>query len=771
MHDDLLQALARVDRPGDICVAGDLPLTMPGLEVEGLGVLRLPFGKAQARELIDCCQQAPYGKGTQTLVDTSVRRVWELDAGRVRFTNPKWEQVVDSIIDEMRQKLGLEGKKLTASLYKLLVYEQGSFFLPHRDGEKHDGMVATLVVALPSAHEGGELIISHNGHRHEISFPGAASEYELSYAAFYADCEHEVLPIKSGYRLGLTYNVMLAKSRGRKDIAAPSYGEVVDDLEALLNSGPDKLDTQKLALTLEHRYTRSGLTVESLKGVDRSRAEVLFEAARRANWVAHLALVTLWQRGTAEYDYEDDSYGRNRGYRWRNDFEDDMDGSDYEMGDIFESHLSADHWSDSQGRTVGFGEIRLRESEIVADSTLDEDDPEEEEFEGYTGNAGMTLDRWYHRAAVVIWPRETHYAVLCEAGTDASISGLEVMVKRLERSSESAREALRQECVGFAAAIIDGWPPAWRGSKIANRNRFSGLVCTLDDRDLIGRFLKEVLASDRSVQLDPTFAKFCKRHGYSSLASELLFVMAATTQEELVRNAELANLLCRQGDSNPERFALCARLCERLVEKLESLDSDPQQDSRFAKNINRAALLVALVNAMLAIDEQPTLGSLIDHALLHKDRYELTETHLAAIFSLEPRLNKLTQPNEPIKRWLDACRQELEARTASPPEKPTDYQRAHELSCNCKDCHELSRFLAHPERQKARFSMRQGRRTHLEHTIQKDNCDLKHVTEQRGRPYTLVCTKTTASFHRACEIYRRDTENLARITGLERQLA
>ena len=30
----------------------------------------------------------------------------------------------------------------------------------------------------------------------------------------------------------------------------------------------------------------------------------------------------------------------------------------------------------------------------------------EEDFESYTGNAGATLDRTYHQAALFIWPRK-----------------------------------------------------------------------------------------------------------------------------------------------------------------------------------------------------------------------------------------------------------------------------------------------------------------------------------------------------------------------------
>ena len=85
------------------------------------------------------------------------------------------------------------------------------------------------------------------------------------------------------------------------------------------------------------------------------------------------------------------------------------------MGEIYDWSLSADHWSDREGKRVLLGEIQLEEDEIVSDEPLQEAEPNREDFEGYTGNAGMTLERWYHRAAVVIWPRAKHFHVLCSA--------------------------------------------------------------------------------------------------------------------------------------------------------------------------------------------------------------------------------------------------------------------------------------------------------------------------------------------------------------------
>jgi predicted 2-oxoglutarate/Fe(II)-dependent dioxygenase YbiX len=89
------------------------------------------------------------------------------------------------------------------------VYRKGQFFLPHQDSEKDDAMIATLVVTLPSAHTGGELVVHHLG---------AATTYRgfdtrISLVAFYADCRHEVRPVTSGHRIALTYDLLLHATR------------------------------------------------------------------------------------------------------------------------------------------------------------------------------------------------------------------------------------------------------------------------------------------------------------------------------------------------------------------------------------------------------------------------------------------------------------------------------------------------------------------------------------------------------------------------------
>src|SRR5262249_41221277 len=120
--------------------------------------------------------------------------------------------------------LGCKPAAVAADFYKMLVYDEGAFFAAHRDTEKAQGMFGTLVVVLPSAHRGGELVIRHADRDVTVDL-SAAEASELAFAAFYADCEHEVRPIVEGNRVCLIYN-LVQRREGRADgssMTAPLY--------------------------------------------------------------------------------------------------------------------------------------------------------------------------------------------------------------------------------------------------------------------------------------------------------------------------------------------------------------------------------------------------------------------------------------------------------------------------------------------------------------------------------------------------------------------
>src|SRR5260370_28650451 len=101
--------------------------------------------------------------------------------------NPDWDLFLAERVGKVQEGLGLEKQKLESHLYDLLLYEPGSFFLPHRDGEKHDRMVATLVIVLPSTYEGGEIVVRHDGQEQTIDFRSVEGRpFQIHYVAFYA---------------------------------------------------------------------------------------------------------------------------------------------------------------------------------------------------------------------------------------------------------------------------------------------------------------------------------------------------------------------------------------------------------------------------------------------------------------------------------------------------------------------------------------------------------------------------------------------------------
>ena len=187
------------------------------VEVDGVGAVHPPVRAPLAKKLIAAARPAMFGRGEQTLTDTTVRDTWEITSDLVTLSGPAWETTLGAVLDDVRDELGLPPTtKLRAELHAMLVYGKGQFFLPHQDSEKADAMVGTLVVSLPSAHTGGELVVEHGGR----SVTYRVLREKLSFVAFYADCRHEVKPVRSGYRVTLTFN-LLAGSEADAQGAGP----------------------------------------------------------------------------------------------------------------------------------------------------------------------------------------------------------------------------------------------------------------------------------------------------------------------------------------------------------------------------------------------------------------------------------------------------------------------------------------------------------------------------------------------------------------------
>lgn len=130
---DLLFALASINTPASFACFGALKRTPPaGIVVDGVGEIEMPLSESQARQIIAAARQAPYGKGSETLVDTSVRNTWELDASQFTFKNPTWPGHIQKISAAVGKDLGIN-TTIKAEVYKMLLYEEGAIFKSHTE--------------------------------------------------------------------------------------------------------------------------------------------------------------------------------------------------------------------------------------------------------------------------------------------------------------------------------------------------------------------------------------------------------------------------------------------------------------------------------------------------------------------------------------------------------------------------------------------------------------------------------------------------------------
>ena len=508
---DLPELLSSVRCDGDFYVVGSTEIAAPNLSVDGVGLLSLPFQQGQLAQLIASASLAPFGRGEQTVIDTAVRKTWQIDAAQLHFGGRHWQASLDAIVATAAAGLGVSDP-VTAQLYKLLIYDTGSFFVEHRDTEKHPGMFATLVIVLPSVYAGGELLIRHGGR--EVCLPLACPDpSDAAFVAFYADCVHEVRPVTSGTRLTLIYNLIRSGNAGAA--APPQYPREQAALAAMLLRWAAALDIgiddmpQKLVYPLEHAYSAAELGFHSLKNADAAAAKVLAAAAAVAGCDIHLAQVAIDESGSAEHDgYESPRYRRYR--------DDDEDGKSFEVCEVFERSATVSGWRQPDGGAPAMGELPLHDNELCPPDALEDADPDEQHFHEATGNEGASFDRSYRRAALVLWPRARRLAVINQGALPGTFSYLENLCASCQRRCSAGVGGVD------GARLAGTWRPPRRGCRAAARLPVS-FGCGRLDRDFHCRRSRR-----RAITTAPKMPRWRWRHCVAGAArGELIAAVIA----------------------------------------------------------------------------------------------------------------------------------------------------------------------------------------------------------------------------------------------------
>ena len=763
--------LRGVKQPGDFFVHATIETPLPRIEIYGVGVISFPIPESQLTQIIQRATRAPYGRGDQTIYDDSVRKVWQLSTEQVQISGKSWSKTFSEIIARVADGLGCGDAKITAELYKLLIYDQGAFFKSHRDTEKTEGMFGTLVISLPSLHQGGELIIRHAGR--EVVVDLASNEIsELKWTAFYADCEHEVRPVTAGHRVCLIFNLIQLPGKKRSiPLKAPLYGSEVETCTQLLrNTFASENTPDKLVWLLSHQYSPAGLSFSGLKGEDAAQAKVLHEAAECADCAIHLGIVHIEESGPAEISYDDDdySYSISRGCYADEDEDDEDDShSNFEIIEVSNRECYIDGWINVQNQPVAFGNLPLEDDELLPKDALKDETPDGERFTEATGNEGASFERCYHRAALVLWPRAWFVEVLLSAGVHAT---LPYLADRIAANDPNV--------VNIATTILQGWK---NSATIRDRHDNSSKLDSCGDTEKSTRAeMIRLLRKMGDCSLLERFIATIVTHSYDGSENDAL------VENLTFLGAPLAErLLCALFQENmPSFHHACIALFSRAV-----LATHLDKDWRSALQQMATTIVAALPKC------QDINGIRYDKDWLRMQRFHAVDAPMVAeLFTglyavgtdslrmqaalnliqaksifvpdkvIIPALGLLHERGYPFwdgnddalqKLWCHAAKFLL-TRSEQPPAPPPDWCLNVTIDCDCDDCRALQQFANDPKMSVARFRVRKDRRQHLHRKIVDYNLDMTHVTERKGSPQTLVCTKTRQTYQNQCEQHRAD---------------
>ncbi|ESK82736.1 hypothetical protein Moror_5670 [Moniliophthora roreri MCA 2997] len=185
----------------------------------------------QLAKLISACEAAPFGHGPESVLDESYRKALKMELSQ--FAMPPdlastdiFHKVQKELVDTNKAmkrhvrtelcKLNVYGTlKLRIRSRSKLIYcfqNKGAFFKLHKDPPRAENMFGSLVIIFPTAHKGGQLILSENGSVWTFDAPEALIEStpstpEVALVVFYSNVTHKVKPVTKGARVTLTYNL------------------------------------------------------------------------------------------------------------------------------------------------------------------------------------------------------------------------------------------------------------------------------------------------------------------------------------------------------------------------------------------------------------------------------------------------------------------------------------------------------------------------------------------------------------------------------------
>lgn len=234
--------------------------------------LTTPLSQQEIQKLIKRAQKAQFGNvaSGETLTDDKVRKGLDINVSNMGLYDFLHSRYICCLLGSIVHKhLFPNTYRFQIKPYKINIYQDGDFFAPHKDSPIPSSLLATIVMLLPTEHEGGDLVFIHDSQT--ISLKKHPHSNMMQLAAFMTDITHTVLPVTKGVRITLSFKVMMADKE--YNYIDSLLLDNIQTITSSLNTNKKVValdeDEDPFGIVLSHSYTWDNLTPETLKGKDR----------------------------------------------------------------------------------------------------------------------------------------------------------------------------------------------------------------------------------------------------------------------------------------------------------------------------------------------------------------------------------------------------------------------------------------------------------------------------------------------------------------------
>ncbi len=464
------------------------------------------------------------------------------------------------------------------------------------------------------------------------------------------------------------------------------------------------------------------------------------DVAERLDCALFLAQADVHEVWSCEDEYQDAHYP---------DYEDDGEEDDVAdapaLVELIDNEIELRHWVGLDGSSAppwvqGAG---VDQAEICFTKASVDCAPFESEHQGYMGNWGNTVDRWYHRAAVVMWPRARAFAIRAKASPRWAVGEV-----RAALAGGDAQHGTR-----LARTLLPLWgPPLAHGAEApALFDETLALAAAVDDAALACALLAPFPLIALTPALAPRLADLRARHGTAGCTSLLAqwglgqgpYMAPERVLEWLATTLPAA---C-QGWGDGAGQALAAALVDDCWAWVQAhcarIAGVSAVRARQAAQLQLCEPLLAVLQASLGIGSEAVANAVVACLITALP----VEVALGVLHAARDQGNAggLSVALQPVHAH---CRQMLVARLGTPARAADDWSIEAVPACPCALCVVLGRFLRAAGERRLDWPLAQGKRSHVENMLAVLDVPVRHRVVTVGRPYVLELEKSAALFAR-----------------------